>query len=103
MDPISAFGLASTILQFIDCGIKFAQVISNVYNGVNLRSESQESIVDLVKLTKAFIDVLYTFHSPPSNTSNCVAVKKDGLALLADECIEVNETLLQRLRKLGLP
>lgn len=103
MDPISAFGLAGTILQFIDSGIKFAKVISKVHSGSNIRSESQESMLDLVKLTEAFVHVLQTFQSTARSTSTRVDARKVGLASLADESVEITQTLLERLRKLGFP
>lgn len=107
MDPITAFGLAGTILQFIDSGIKFTKVLSSLYNTgdahSDARSDAQESVFELIKLTEAFNDVLQAFGSSPVPSSKGIEGKKDGLVLLADECVDVTKMLLHRLRKAGFP
>lgn len=99
MDPVSAFSLAGTILQFIDSGSRFIKLANEIYreeaNGSDMLSELQ-------KLTTSFEEVLKTFNSSETK-SNSIEGQHGSLATLANHCQGVVEEMLKLLRELKLP
>lgn len=96
-DPIDAFAS--------DCGIKFTRVLWRLHSpdpksGCTDWDGAQE---ERVKLTEILVDILKEFRSYPGRTGHVQHGRKDGLALLADECVEVTNMLLRRLREAGFP
>jgi hypothetical protein len=97
MDPLSAIGLAGTIVQFVDFGTKIVVEGRELYKSGSLKLNAQVEAV-----TKELLDFGVKFkHSsllqdearPP--TENELALRK-----LCDECNEVAQQLLERLAKL---
>jgi hypothetical protein len=101
MDPVTAFALAGTILQFIDAGAKFAGLAWNIYHSVPTRSETCDHLNELATITQSLEDVLGPLSSRPNHPSH--EEQDNGLADLADECKGVVQQLLSLLHKLGFP
>jgi hypothetical protein len=97
MDPLSAIGLAGTIVQFVDFGTKIVVEGRELYKSGSLKLNAQVEAV-----TKELLDFVAKFkHSsllqdearPP--TENELALRK-----LCDQCNEVAQQLLERLAEL---
>ncbi|KAL9621958.1 MAG: hypothetical protein Q9160_003620 [Pyrenula sp. 1 TL-2023] len=96
MDPVSAFGLAGTILQCIDCGSRFVKLAQELYRA---EADSPNHLSELEVLTRSFSDVLATFKSSERNPVSAEN-QHNGLVQLADECERVAGQLLKLLREL---
>jgi hypothetical protein len=99
-DPVSAFGLAASILQFVDFGSKFAKNALNIY-----KAGSQGAAAEMQQLQSTTADlqsVLKTLQ-PPRNTSNSsTELEYDaGILKLAEECQQVATELLNSLNKIN--
>lgn len=99
MDPWVAFGVAGTILQFIDSDSIFIGLAWRLYRP---GPDSSEDLPELLSLAERLDDVLGTLKSPSRNTSPCKD-EQNSLAQLADQCARVGDRLLLLLRKLHLP
>ena len=93
MDPVSAFSLAGTILQFIDSGSKFIGLAWKLYRTENGGSKT---LSELTKLTKNLDQVLDHLASSSSNPQG----QHSGISELADDCQAVGNHLLDLLQKL---
>jgi hypothetical protein len=107
MDPVSAFSLAGTILQFIDSGSKFIGLASRLYRTGDSADELPEP--ELAMLTNHLVQVLGSLGSSSSspsigqgqnNNPGAGESQYNGLFQLADECGKVGNQLLTILRKL---
>jgi hypothetical protein len=99
MDPVSAFSLAGTILQFIDSGSAFITYAWHLYRGDAGNSGSAKNPRELELITTSFDQILTTFKSFPKDNSH--PSQHDGLLHLSEECKEVTARLLTLLRKLS--
>ena len=91
MDPVTAFSLAGTILQFIDSGSRFIGLTWRLYR----TGSGPGDLPELTMLTKHLGQVLDIL-SPSSSSSSA----GDGLFQLAGECKEVGSQLLSVLQTL---
>ncbi|KAE9376191.1 hypothetical protein N431DRAFT_481293 [Stipitochalara longipes BDJ] len=99
MDPVTAFSLAGTILQFIDSGSKFVGLSWRLYR----TGEGPVDLPELMMLTKHLDQVLDGLGSSSSSLSVAQDQKNsrsggDGLFQLADECKHVGNQLLAILQ-----
>ncbi|KAL9110918.1 MAG: hypothetical protein Q9227_004533 [Pyrenula ochraceoflavens] len=97
MDPLSAFSLAGTVLQFIDCGSRFIKLAYKLYRS---EDDGLSSYSEMEELTLSFSDALKIFQAPNSDR-NLSAAPHDDLAKLANECKEVAEQLITLLQELN--
>jgi hypothetical protein len=101
MDPVTAFSLAGTILQFIDSGSKFIGLAWRLYR----TGDGSGDLPELTMLTKHLGQVLDTLGPSSSSPSvnqgqNNSPSAGDGIFQLAGECKEVGNQLLTLLRDL---
>jgi hypothetical protein len=101
MDPVTAFGVAGTILQFIDSGAKFIGLSWRLYRTGN----GSDELPELIILTQHLGQVLESLGSSSSTPSagqgqNDSPNAGDGLFQLADECKDVGNKLLTILQSL---
>lgn len=101
MDPVTAFSLAGTILQFIESGSKFIGIAWKLYRA----GDGPDDLHELTMLTKNLAQVLD--HLVGSSSSSNVLQGQhnssgagDGLSQLADECKKVGNQLLTILQNL---
>lgn len=99
MDPVTAFGLAGAILQFVNSGSKFISLIWRVYRTGN---DSSDDISELHLITNDLQQTLQ--HLSPSEEAltdrDAVTV---GILRLAEDCQKIATELLSSLTKLQLP
>jgi hypothetical protein len=96
MDPVSAFSLAGTILQFIDSGSKFIGIAWRFYR----RSPgSSDELSELAVLTQHLTDVLGSLKSSASS-HNESGGNHSAISDLADDCKATGNQLLALLTKL---
>ncbi|KAL9116091.1 MAG: hypothetical protein Q9227_000460 [Pyrenula ochraceoflavens] len=96
MDPVSAFSLAGTILQFIDSGSRFLKLAHELYRE---EANGSDNLSELNKLTTSFQDVLNTFKWSRTKSDN-IDGQHGSLAKLANHCQKVVEEMLELLRQL---
>ena len=96
MDPVSAFALAGTILQFFDSGSRFLKLAYQLYRK---EAGDPEPWSELKKVTQSFNDVLKTFESSRNDTGQTEG-QHGGLAKLAGECQEIGEELLGHIQQI---
>jgi hypothetical protein len=99
MDPVTAFGLASNILQFIDSGTKFVQFASRIYHGKDAAYE------DWLKLTENLDTILFRLECPESDDAKKIdSGAGKGISDLALDCRKTAGKLLsiiQRVKPAG--
>ncbi|KAF2730837.1 hypothetical protein EJ04DRAFT_526617 [Polyplosphaeria fusca] len=95
MDPVPAFSLAGTILQFIDSGSKFTNLVLEIYQSASNSSKATE---DIKLLTNGFLNNLEVFEGPDAEFD-----QQTGLTRLASDCRTVAKDLVSHLAKLSNP
>ena len=101
MDPVTAFSLAGTILQFIDSGSKFIGFAWRLYRTGN----AKDDLPEVIMLTEHLDQVLKRLGSPSASPAVCLVQSdgaSDGLFQLAAECKDVASQLLAILKSLRL-
>lgn len=98
MDPVSAFSLAGTILQFIDFGSKILGLAWQLYQRNN---EGLKELEELNELTKHMHKVLHGFGAAPIGASLAGAQYR-SLVQLSEQCVKVGTELMSLLEKLGV-
>jgi hypothetical protein len=91
MDPVSAFSLAGTILQFIDCGTRFVGLAWGLYQS---KSDDSNTLIDLLTMTGNLDAVLPELISTKGHND-----PERGLGQLAQECGKTTARLLDILQK----
>ncbi|KAF2676622.1 hypothetical protein K458DRAFT_410325 [Lentithecium fluviatile CBS 122367] len=94
MDPVAAFSLAGTILQFIDSGTRFVGLARGLYRS---GSDDTNSHGDLLKLTKSLDAVLPKLKSTASDDD-----MEKSLNQLALDCGKTTARLLSILQKVKM-
>ena len=97
MDPLTAFGLAGTIVQFLDfCG-KIVLGTREVYlsGSVGLDVQAQAATRDLLDFTTKLQAVPPVHNGAQADIENEVALRQ-----LCDECSDVAKQMLQQLSRL---
>ncbi|KAF2726585.1 hypothetical protein EJ04DRAFT_506934, partial [Polyplosphaeria fusca] len=94
MDPITAFSLAGTILQFIDSGTRFAGLAWKLYSS---ETEDTSDHGDLLKITKDLNDILPHLQSTKSGIQT-----EKNLCQLALDCSKTTARLLAILQKVTI-
>lgn len=94
MDPVSAIGLASSILGFITVSIKVVKAGQGVYQ--SLKDGSQENISRETVITEMteFMNTL------PASGDRQLVREDQSLAELVGECRKIAEELLKMLHKI---
>ena len=97
MDPVTAFSLAGTILQFLDSGSRFIKLAHELYRA---QGDTLTSLTDLHAITIAFQQELQDFNSSNINYNHAES-QQDNIAQLAHRCEEVLVQLLTLVGKLN--
>lgn len=91
MDPISAFSLAGTILQFLDSGARFVMLAQDLYqDGL----DDHDRHVHVLKLTEDLQKLL-----PELQSTDDSCGKEDSLTQLANNCNKTATRLINILQK----
>jgi len=100
MDPLSAFSLAGTIVQFVDFGTKVVSQTRQLYkNGqLSVHAQAKSATEDLLD----FSAKLQQYHHWDSHDVRPTEDDK-ALAALCRSCDEIAKTLLEQLIKLQVP
>ena len=96
MDPVTAFGLAGTIVTFIDFGMKFVKLTWAIYHD----EEESTQAAELVQLTRTFEDAAKSVKLP--DVQLITDSSEDRLNQLVVESVDFSSKLVQRLRQEGL-
>ena len=91
MDPVSAFSLAGTILQFLDSGARFVMLAHDLYQD-GLGDDDRQ--VHVLKVTEDLQSLL-----PELQSSDDSRGKEDSLTQLANSCNKTATRLVNILRK----
>lgn len=94
MDPVSAFSLAGTILQFIDSGTRFANLAWNVHQRGPDDADDSGTILKINKDLNAVLPELET-----ANRAN-ISDREQRLNQLAQDCGVLAKKLLSLLTKI---
>jgi hypothetical protein len=100
-EAIAALSLASSILQVIDFGSKFASTAWNLYKAAHHSIEGLDEIASLRAIHINLSDVLQDIRMQSSN-ADPASESSEGIVNLANECATLVEELLQSLSKLSL-
>jgi hypothetical protein len=97
MDPISALGLATNIIQFIEYAAQLVSGCHDIYRSANGALDSHAALENVAKrLNSLAQDVLGCRPPPTAKQSNA----EKRLQEICDECVAVNKKLLELLQKL---
>lgn len=91
MDPVVAFSLAGTILQFLDSGTKFVKLAQGLYKH---ESDDANDHVHLLKITEDLDAVLLTLNSTENDGD-----REKSISQLALDCGKTATRLLAILQK----
>ena len=94
MDPLTAIGLASNILSFIDFGFEVVSIAKDIHGSPTGKSEDGRNIEAVVKQMRAFSALL----QPPDDAQ--LAGGDKALCALATECSGVSDEILRLLEKI---
>jgi len=97
MDPVTIFGLAGTILQFLDSGSQFVTLAWKFYQS----KDAGSTLLDVQKITEDLDRILLDL-LPPSQQRSNHEDRSQGLSELAKNCHAVAVELLNLLRGLNL-
>lgn len=95
MDPVTAFSLAGTILQFIDTGSKFVLLAHRLYRTA---SEDDRERSDVSKVTGTLLDLLPKLKASADSDDD-----EQNIRQLAKDCGRTALQLLNVLKKLNMP
>jgi hypothetical protein len=100
MDPLSAFSLAGTLVQFIDFGAKVVSQTRQLYeNGqLSIHAQAKYATDDLLD----FSTKLQQYHHLDLHNARLTEDDK-ALAALCHDCDTIAKTLLKQLAKLQVP
>ena len=91
MDPVSAFSLAGTILQFLDSGARFVGLVQDLYqDGLS----DHDHHVHVLKVTEDLQKLLPELRSEDDNSG-----KEGSLTQLANRCNKTATRLVNILQK----
>ena len=96
MDPLTALGLASNIVQFVDYSSKLISTTRKIYNSA---SGAKEEYIELELLARNIRELAERAKSGPRTASyvNGAVKETDVLLDLSNQCIEVSSQLLSVL------
>jgi hypothetical protein len=99
MDPLTAIGIASNILSFIDFSAKLIAGAHDVYNSA---SGTTEEAVDAAHIINDFESLSRRLGFPQSSARIGAAATDDdkALAMLVHNCRTLSDELLRALRRL---
>jgi hypothetical protein len=100
-EAIAALSLASSILQVIDFGSKFASTAWKIYKAGHHSLEGLDEVSSLRVINVNLGDVLRDIRTQPGG-ADPASESNQGIVNLAKECAKLVEELLQSLNKLGL-
>lgn len=99
LDPLAALGVASSVIQFVDFGIKLVSDGAELYEKGRLGNNDELELItkDLTRLTQDIVT-----STQPGQAQNGKPPSKDEIALreLATSCNEIGEQLLNLLESL---
>jgi hypothetical protein len=97
MDPLSAVGLAGTVVQFVDFGCRIVSEGRELYKSGSVKLNAQAEAV-----TKDLLDFSAKLQTPPrlNNWNRPPTENELALRKLSDGCNEVAQELLARLSRL---
>jgi hypothetical protein len=100
MDPVTAFSLAGTVLQFIDSASRFVGLAWRLYRS---GQDSAADVAELDVITKNLSNVLDGIPSSCSQQApEGSGYQKDGLLKLAGDCKKVASQLIDVLQSVKL-
>jgi hypothetical protein len=96
MDPVTAFGLAAGILQFLDCGSRYATTAWKIYRN------GQEGLKDVAEIRVIVEDLQSALKSLQLSVPKASGEgeTQPGIVTLAKECQKVAGDLVDSLSKI---
>jgi len=98
LDPLSALGLASNVLQFIDFTSKLFSLASEVYHSANGASKETEELEVIIKHLQSLCEGVWQPLKDPGEKYP----QDNGLRELSRKCFEAGDELLQALQSLQM-
>jgi hypothetical protein len=98
LDPLSALGLASNVLQFIDFTSKLFSLTSEVYHSANGASKETEELEVITKHLQSLCEGVWQPLKDPTERYP----QDNALRELSRKCFEAGDELLQALGSLQM-
>jgi hypothetical protein len=96
MDPISAVSLASTVVQFLDFGLKIVSKASDIYHSVQ---GAEIRNIDLGTVTESLVSLNRRVQNRARRVrAYAVSEDEQALGVLTEECKQIGETLVAALQ-----
>jgi hypothetical protein len=98
-DPVTTFGLAAGVLQFVDCASRFANKAWRVYRS---GPEGLSNLADMKLIGDNLQHILESLQQPLPNTDDDMK-SQSSIARLANECRKSAAELVNSIKKIMPP